>query len=47
LPLPLFPAHLTQELIPASQLLPDSLIQSSSPPLFVLDSQADSSQELS
>jgi hypothetical protein len=39
----------SRDLLPDSQLLPDSLINESipSPPLFVPDSQADSSQELS
>ena len=36
----------SRDLLPDSQLLPDSLSQPS-PPLFVPDSQADSSQELS
>jgi hypothetical protein len=36
----------SRDLLPDSQLLPDSLTQPS-PPLFVLDSQIDSSQELS
>ena len=39
----------SRDLLPDSQLLPDSLINESipSPPLFVLDSQAESSQESS
>ena len=38
----------SRDLLPDSQLLPDSLLESlPSPPLFVPDSQADSSQELS
>jgi hypothetical protein len=39
----------SRDLLPDSQLLPDSLLNESipSPPLFVPDSQADSSQELS
>jgi len=38
----------SRDLLPDSRLLPDSLLESlPSPPLFVSDSQADSSQELS